>query len=66
MYKLFIRDETQFDNFMEDMVKIGLLPKDRIQSTKGYFVTDQGESAERSISLVSRFKQKFRSLVKKQ
>ncbi|MHA2099695.1 MAG: hypothetical protein ACW99A_13545 [Candidatus Kariarchaeaceae archaeon] len=51
--------------FNDDMYKIGLLPKDRLQSTKHYFVTDIGESQEKSTSLISRFKQKFISLTKK-
>ncbi|OLS25254.1 MAG: hypothetical protein HeimC2_19300 [Candidatus Heimdallarchaeota archaeon LC_2] len=55
----------QFENFQQDMIELGLIPTDRLKSTKDYFITDQGESEEKSSSLMDRFKQKFRSLIKK-
>lgn len=60
----YVPDEL-FQNFNEDMYKLGLVPKDRLQSTRQYFVTDQGKSEEMSTSLIDRFKKKFNSLVKK-
>lgn len=57
--------QKQYDDFVEDAIDLGLIPKDRLQSTKDYFITDQGESEEKSISLLSRFKLKFRRLIKK-
>ncbi|MHA2252478.1 MAG: hypothetical protein ACXAD7_19085 [Candidatus Kariarchaeaceae archaeon] len=63
--KSFYISDEQFHNFNEDMYKLGLVPKDRLQSTKQYFVTDLGESQEQSTSLLNRFKQKFVSLVKR-
>lgn len=60
----YVSDEL-FQNFNEDMYKLGLVPKDRLQSTRQYFVTDQGKSEEMSTSLIDRFKKKFNSLVKK-
>lgn len=59
-----VSEELQYE-FNDDMYKIGLLPKDRLQSTKHYFVTDVGKSQEQSTSIISRFKQKFTSLIKK-
>lgn len=57
--------DKQFQDFNEDMYKIGLLPKNRLQSTRHYFVTDEGGSHEQSSSLINRFKQKFNRLIKK-
>ena len=62
---LFKRSEEQFEEFVNDMVDLGFLPKNRIQSTKHYFVTEEETSAEKHESLVERFKQKFQSLVKR-
>ncbi len=63
--KSFYISEEQGLKFNEDMYKLGLVPKDRLQSTKHYFVTDNCESQKQSTSLLNRFKQKFVSLVKK-
>lgn len=57
--------QEQFDSFTQDAIDLGIVPKDRLQSSKDYFITDHGETKEKSISLRSRFKQKFRSLIKK-
>lgn len=57
--------QKQYDDFVQDAIDLGLIPKDRLQSTKNYFITDQGESEEKSSSLLSRFKLKFRNLIKK-
>ena len=57
--------QKQFEDFTQDAIDLGLIPEDRLQSSKDYFITDKGESAKKSSSLLSRFKQKFRSLIKK-
>ncbi|MHA2029032.1 MAG: hypothetical protein ACXAC2_08555 [Candidatus Kariarchaeaceae archaeon] len=63
--KSFYQSDEQFRNFNEDMYKLGLVPKDRLQSTKHYFVTEVGETQKESDSFIDRFKQKFVSLVKR-
>lgn len=62
----YVSDE-KVEQFSKDMIEMGIVPKDRIQSTKSYFVTENPhEPSKKSESLIGRFKKKFASLVKKQ
>ncbi len=64
MQSFYVTDE-QTQNFERDMKILGLIPKDRIKSTKHYFITEKGQISKPSESLISRFKQKFVSMIKK-
>ncbi|MDH5402240.1 MAG: hypothetical protein OEY49_07095 [Candidatus Heimdallarchaeota archaeon] len=57
--------EKQYTDFVNDVINLGLIPKDRIQSTRAYFVDDTGEQQEQSSTIFTKFKDKFRSLIKK-
>ncbi len=60
----YLISDKLYQEFYDDMIEIGLLPKDRLQSTKHYFISDVGETQEQSKSLIKRFKQKFTRLIK--
>jgi hypothetical protein len=59
----YVSDEKT-SQFEADMIKLGIVPHDHIKSTRDYFVTNKGESDKKSVSIISRFKHKFSSLVK--
>lgn len=54
-----------YHEFMDDIVGIGLIAKDRIKSTKSIFVSESDkDQAKNGKSIFSRFKQKFINLVR--
>ena len=57
--------EEEFNQFQQDMVQLGLIPENRLQSTRHYFINDEDQITRKNSSLRSRFKQKYESLVKR-
>ncbi|MHA2363399.1 MAG: hypothetical protein ACXAC7_05540 [Candidatus Hodarchaeales archaeon] len=64
IHAFYVTDELS-KNFEDDMIKLGLVPQGGIKSTKEYFITEKGQTSQKSASLLGRFKQKFISMIKK-
>ena len=62
---LFYVSDEMTSKFEVDMIDLGLVPREKFQSTKKYFITEKGESSEKSQTLLGRFKKKFSSMIKK-